>query len=336
MQNRSKSRRHTPWDGEKDVTATQEFLRTHYHARYEERHPALQDAGETALINAHRPACCPYCGSGNFISKGYDSLGIQRYQCACGRKFKPTTGTIFDSQKIPISEWIEYCLNIFRYISLNADSWNNRNAISTSKYWLEKLFLTLDEWQDDIILGETVWLDETYYSVLMRDRERNESGHFLRGISRNQICIGVATDKTHTICYVEGFARPSQEASYQTFKSHLKSGSTLIHDKEKTHRKLVAALDLKSKAYKAADLRGLADSENPLDPVNRIHCLLKMFLNAHSGFNRKDLQAYLNLYAFVINPPFDHLEKVEKIIEMAFNSPKGLKYRDQFVRNKND
>ena len=74
MQNRSRSRRHTPWDGEKDVTATQEFLRTHYHARYEERHPALQDAGETALINAHRPACCPYCGSGNYSAKDMTRL----------------------------------------------------------------------------------------------------------------------------------------------------------------------------------------------------------------------------------------------------------------------
>ena len=54
--------------------------------------------------------------------------------------FRPTTGTIFDSRKISVSEWIEYCLNIFRYVSLNADSWNNRNALSTSKYWLEKLF----------------------------------------------------------------------------------------------------------------------------------------------------------------------------------------------------
>ena len=335
MKKRSKSRKQTPWDGMKEVTATQEFLRTHYQARYDERHPTLQAAGETALINSYRPACCPYCGSEDFISKGYDSLGVQRYKCVCGKRFKPTTGTIFDSRKIPISEWIEFCLNIFRYISLNADSWNNRNAISTSKYWLEKLFLTLDGWQDHIVLGETVWLDETYYSVLMRNRERNESGKLLRGISRNQICIGVATDKTHTICYVEGFARPSQEASYNTFQSHIRNGSTLIHDKEKTHSKLVAALDLKSIAYKAEELHGLADSENPLDPVNRIHCLLKMFLNAHSGFNRDDLQAYLNLYAFVINPPFDHLEKMEKIIEMSFNSPKHLKYRNQFAPNTN-
>ena len=51
-----------------------------------------------------------------------------------------------------------------------------------------------------------------------------------------------------------------------------------------------------------------------------------MFLNAHSGFSRDDLQNYLNLYSFVINPPSDHLEKVEKIIKMVFENPKSLKY----------
>ncbi len=77
----------------------------------------------------------------------------------------------------------------------------------------------------------------------------------------------------------------------------------------------------------------MADSENPLDPVNIIHCLLKMFLNAHSGFSRDDLQNYLNLYSFVINPPSDHLEKIEKIIKMVFENPKLLRYRQQFGGN---
>ena len=233
-------------------------------------------------------------------------------------------------EKIPISEWSEYCLNIFRYVSLNADSWNNRNAISTSKYWLEKLFLTLENSQSNVVLEGTVWLDETYYSIMMRDRERNENGNLLRGLSRNKICIGVATDKKHTICIMEGYGKPSQKRSYQAFKDHIKPGSTFIHDKEFTHRKLIEKLDLKSICYASKDMKGLADSENPLDPVNRIHCLLKMFLNAHSGFSRDDLQNYLNLYAFVINPPIDHLEKVEKIINLVFENPKSLKYRDQF------
>ena len=89
-------------------------------------------------------------------------------------------------------------------------------------------------------------------------------------------------------------------------------------------------LKLKSISYSSAKLKGLADSENPLDPVNRIHCLLKLFLNAHSGFCREEIQDCLNLYSFVINAPSDHLEKVEKMINSVFDNPKSLKYNEQF------
>ncbi len=334
MNNRSRSRKRTPWDNKTELTATQEYVQMHYITRYEDRHPKLKDdgeSGESDMINSYVPTKCPYCNSDRFVQKGYDAIGIQCYRCECGKYFKPTTGTIFESRKIPVSEWIEYCLNIFRYVSLNADSWNNRNAISTSKYWQEKLFMTLENTQNDVVLEGTVWLDETYYSILMRDRSRDGNGNLLRGLSRNQICIGVATDKKHTVCIMEGYGKPSQKRSYEAFKDHIKSGSTLIHDKENTHRKLVEKLELNSTCYASKDMKGLTDSENPLDPVNRIHCLLKMFLNAHSGFCRDDLQNYLNLYAFVINPPSDHVEKVEKIINLVFENPKSLKYRAQFA-----
>ena len=329
--NRSKSRRTTPWDDSPRPTPVQRFIKVHYQTRYEERHQPLDETGEAEMINSFEPKHCPFCQSESFIKYGHDRNGINRYKCVCGKSFKPTTGTIFDSRKIGICEWIEYCLNIFRYVSLNTDSWNNRNAISTSKYWLEKLFLTLENSQSNVVLSGTVWLDETYYSLMLRDRIRDENGNLLRGLSRNQICIGVATDKKHTICFFEGFGKPSQKRSYETFKDHIASGSTLIHDKEKAHKKLIEKLELKCVSYSSSDLKGLADSENPLDPVNRIHCLLKMFLNAHSGFCRDEIQDYLNLYSFVINSPSDHLEKVEKIINLVFENPKSLKYRDQFI-----
>ena len=329
--NRSKSRRTTPWDDSPRPTPVQRFIKVHYQTRYEERHQPLDETGEAEMINSFEPKHCPFCQSESFIKYGHDRNGINRYKCVCGKSFKPTTGTIFDSRKIGICEWIEYCLNIFRYVSLNADSWNNRNAISTSKYWLEKLFLTLENSQSNVVLSGTVWLDETYYSLMLRDRIRDENGNLLRGLSRNQICIGVATDKKHTVCFFEGFGKPSQKRSYETFKDHIASGSTLIHDKEKAHKKLIEKLELKCVSYSSSDLKRLADSENPLDPVNRIHCLLKMFLNAHSGFCRDEIQDYLNLYSFVINSPSDHLEKVEKIINLVFENPKSLKYRDQFI-----
>ena len=87
-------------------------------------------------------------------------------------------------------------------------------------------------------------------------------------------------------------------------------------------------------AYLANDLKGLKDCDNPMDPVNDIHDRLKKFLKAHSGFNRDSLQDYLNLFAFVRNPPYEMLEKVENIVNLAFQNPKILRYRDQFGLNK--
>ena len=36
------------------------------------------------------------------------------------------------------------------------------------------------------------------------------------------------------------------------------------------------------------------------------------------GFDRQEIQSYLNLYAFILNPPSDKLEKIEKLLNMAF------------------
>ncbi len=115
-------------------------------------------------------------------------------------------------------------MNTFRYISLNADLWNNRNAISTSKYWLEKLFLTLESTQNNVILSDAVWHDENYYALMTRNRTKDDDGKFLRGLSRNQISIGDAIDKKQTICFVKGLGNSSQKLSYNTFKNHILPG----------------------------------------------------------------------------------------------------------------
>jgi hypothetical protein len=240
----------------------------------------------------------------------------------------PTTGTIFDEHRISISEWMEYCLNLFRHVSITADSWNNKNAFVTSRYWLQKLFLTLGGVQEGIVLSGEVWLDETFYRVRSEDIVRKSDGSKLPGLSRNQICIGVATDKTHNLILVEGVGKTSQKKTLKTFKNHIEPCSTLIHDKETTHRKLVNDLSLASISYSSKDLKGLPDKDNPLNPVNRVHAILKKFLNAHSGFDRASLQGYLDLFAFVSNPPLDLLEKVEMIVKMAFENPKLLRYRE--------
>ncbi len=169
---------------------------------------------------------------------------------------------------------------------------------------------------------------------MLRDRAQKEDGSNPRGLFKNKICVGVATDKTNTIIIAEGFGKPSQKMSYETFAGHIAPGSVLVHDKEPTHKKLVRELNLVSEEYASKDLKGLDDFENPLDPVNNLHYLIKRFLYAHSGFDRSQIQGYLNLYAFVVNLPSDRLEKVDKILNLVFENPKLLRYRDRTSVNK--
>ena len=323
-----KSRRKTPWDSDANLTPTQAFLKKKYDVRYGNHHRKIGDSDEAEMVNSYIHVKCPSCGSEKFKKSGYTDSGVQRYKCICGKTFLPTTGTIFDEHKLSISEWMEYCLNLFRHVSITADSWTNKNAFNTSRYWLQKLFLTIEGVQDDIVLSGTVWLDETYYRVRSEDVEHNEDGSKLRGISKNQLRIGVATDKHQTVFLLEGAGKPSQKRTYEIFKEHIAPNSTLIHDKEAAHKKLVTQLALSSVGYASKDLKQLLDTDNPLYPVNRAHAILKMFLNAHSGFKREHIQGYLNLFSIVTNPPHEMLEKVELVVNLAFINPKTLRYRD--------
>jgi len=331
---RTKSRRSTPWEEDNELTATQEFLKRHYDKYYAERHRKLEDSSEADMINSYIPVKCPFCKAEKFKKSGHSKNGIQRYMCGdCGRTFLPTTGTIFDEHRISISEWMEYCLNLFRHVSITADSWNNKNAFRTSRYWLAKLFLTLEGIQDNIVLSGNVWYDETFYTVRSENIVRKDDGNKLRGLSQNQTCIGVATDKRQTVLLVEGTGKPSQKKTVEAFRNHIEKGSTLFHDEEAAHRKLVKELSLKSKAFSSKELKNLPDKENPLNPVNRVHAILKKFLNAHSGFDRNELQNWLNLFAFISNPPDDFLKKVDLIVNLAFQNPKLLRYRDFYGAN---
>ncbi len=129
----------------------------------------------------------------------------------------------------------------------------------------------------------------------------NDDGTQFRGLSRNQICIRIGTDGKRTIAFTEGFGKVSGKRNLSTFKDHIKEGSSLINDEEREHRLLVDELKLQSETYNAKLLKGVPDKDNPLMPINRKCFFLKKFLNSHSGFDREEVQNYLNLFAFIMN-----------------------------------
>lgn len=151
-------------------------------------------------------------------------------------------------------------------------------------------------------------------------------------MSKNQYCIGIGFDGTQVYARVEGFGKTSQKKTLDTFRDHIAIGSKIIHDKEKSHKVLIKEYGFEECVYNANEIKKLGKLDNPLEDINQKCNLLKMFLNAHSGFDRDDLQNYLNLFCFIQNPPYDRLEKIEKILTRAIYITKSLKYRDLFSK----
>lgn len=112
------------------------------------------------------------------------------------------------------------------------------------------------------------------------------------------------------------------------FGTHVAPGSTLTHDMEKGHRRLVREPGLKDRPHNARLICKLPDDENPLYKVNRLCYLLKRFLRSHSGFNRADLDGYLDLFSVMMNPPENKMEKAALVLNRAMRNPKTVRFRD--------
>ena len=329
------SRQKTPWDNKKELTEVQKFIKSKYSENYKFKHKKISETEEVDLLNSIKIEKCRYCDSTNIKKNGKNQNKVQIYFCNdCKKKFNPTTGTIFENHKISITEWIEFLLDIFNYGSITLTSKVNKNSINTTIYWLNKTFILLKDYQTNTILKDSVYIDEFYYVVKKSDI-KTKDGKKLRGISENQYCIGIGYDGEMIFAVVERLGKPSIESTKTAFLNHIKKGSRLIHDDEKSHKELVKKLGLIDESYNSEDLKKLDDKENPLRPINHQCDLLRQFLNAHSGFDRGDLQDYLNLYCFMNSCPRNKLEKVNTLLELALNTKITLQYRELFNGKKN-
>ena len=124
---------------------------------------------------------------------------------------------------------------------------------------MKKTFVLLDGIQDNIVLKNTVWIVETFYrGVRSTDIQKKLDRKGYAGLSRNQMCIGVATDKNYSIFIYQGLGKTSGKKSLNTFGSHIGKESTLIHDKEKSNKNLIDTLGIRSIEYDPKEIKRCA------------------------------------------------------------------------------
>ena len=117
----------------------------------------------------------------------------------------------------------------------------------------------------------------------------------------------------------EGLGKTSGARTVAAFGGCVAPGSTLVHDTENGHNRLVRELGLRSER-----------SNSKL--IKRLCCLLRLFLDSHSGFDRAMLDGYLDLFWAMVNPPADKMEKAAFVLDRAMRNPKELRYRDVYEK----
>ena len=164
----------------------------------------------------------------------------------------------------------------------------------TAMLWREKVFSTVDGYQEHLYLKDRVWIDETYLydSSLLHDDSYKKK----RGLSKNQLCIIVAIDcHKNTYAVICGHGKPSASRIFEALKNHIFSGSTLVHDGEKAH----------DKEY----LENMA-------LINNMCSWVKKYIYRFIRMRMTNLQSYLNwfVYLFRVKGAVDQWPKMDRIL----------------------
>jgi len=267
---------------------------------------------EYSLLNheleAVRPETCPKCGADehSLIKKGF-SRSKQRFQCKCCQK-KFT----YDSQQItfyshqPTEAWIRALEATLRLDSLKETARLVGVCRSTAFYMRHRLLAFMEKALDSgDVLDGLVEADETYVpesqkgrKVTHRKARLHGEGANLRGISHEQLCVCVATDRNHHVaakCVNRG--RPTCEQIETALVNWISNEAVFQCDGAQSYNDLIA-----HKNCRKIELKGKEDYDkvHHLNTVNGLHNQFKHMIRKFRGVSTIYLNRYLALFVFLM------------------------------------
>lgn len=259
-----------------------------------------------------RKPICPKCKSDKYIRFGLNNKGEQRYQCKkCKTIYTLMSSSIFNSIKKDLPTFYNFIVLLTYKVPL--DMANEILCISrpTALLWRHKIFETVNDYQETTKLRGRVWIDE----IFVDDPALLLLNGPIMGLSRNKICVAVGIDVyKNVVAKIVGHGKPSKEEIYEAFKDIIIEGSTLVHDADKAHDKLINELNLKEDLNKSY-LHDKQTVENML-LINSLCSWIKRFIYRYVGMKVKNLQRYLNwfTYLFRVKQANERWPKNERIL----------------------
>jgi transposase-like protein len=254
------------------------------------------DTIEGLLLKWGRDPSCPACGASVAWSDG--SNGARpRFRCpACGSRFGLLTGTVFANAKLPLHKIMRIVEAMCHNASLRLIELTCEVSHSTAFLWRHKVFSTVSGWQDHVVLSGRVWIDEMYFEDTRVEREPGAPRR--RGLSKDKVCVVVAIDSWgQALAIVSENGKPSARRINKALKTHIRRGSTIVHDCEKAHNALVRELALVDERYKAVTTDPAYLEQMAL--VNHLCSWIRRYVERFSCMKSDNLQAYLDWFVYL-------------------------------------
>lgn len=295
-----------------------------------------------AILENHNIKC-PKCNSNHIYRNGHDKYGKQKFICAdCKATIRATNNTIFESSKLKIIKWNTF-IKSFIYSDTLARSAQEVNVnVKTANLMRHKLMESLEDFQKDVILSGTIWLDEYQIKrnskgkVFELNRPKRQHGKDAVDsiIDDTAIILLGIDDYDNIIAQFIGYGKVlKQEDAYNALINKIKKGSTVILDCADGYNTIIKELNLNVRYYKSLDTseETLLEKKNIDDLCSN---LADFFYKFH-GVKDKYLQSYLNYFVFLRFLQYKESYIVDKIINTfskAIIEGHTLKRRDLYIK----
>ena len=255
-----------------------------------------------------KPDDRPRCGDVDavFIRKGIQR-GKQRFQCkSCGHKFTYDTKQLTSNSQQSVESWIVVLEDTLALVSLDATAEKISVCHSTAFHMRHKLLAYMEAAMTTTAqLEALIEADETYVlesqkgtRVTHRKPRKHGEGASKRGLSDEQLCVCVATDRdNHVIARCVNRAKPSSEDLANALAEHITGKSLLLCDGATSYNYLAEKTDCEK-----ISLIG-HESYNKvyhLNTVNSLHSRFKEMLRTFRGVATKYLNRYAALFALIV------------------------------------
>lgn len=272
-----------------------------------------------------KPDVCPCCHSQSaaFIRKGVQR-GKQRFQCkSCGHKFTYDTKQLTSNSQQPAESWIVVMEDTLALVSLDRTAEKIGVSHSTAFHMRHKLLIYMEEAVsasaplEALIEADETYVPESQKGTPVTHRKPRKHGERAekRGLSNEQLCVCVASDRDHhVIARCVNRAKPSSEDLVSALASHIAEKSVLLCDGASSYNLLAENAGCEKIALIGHESY---NKVYHLNTVNSLHSRFKDMMRKFRGVASKYLNRYAALFSWIAINSGRHIVEAADLVRRS-------------------